>query len=166
MSTSIKERIYVTKDDSITKNENNLVNLTLSYGTSYERLEPRRLFPVSRQDFYISLLGEDGVEVAIIKSLGDLSQDSQDVIRYSLDDYYLVPHITRILSITEKNGKITWNVETDRGFKQFDIRNRNHDIRVYPDVRVRVRDSDDNRYVIDNYNVLDKRSKRQLTPEL
>ena len=166
MSTSIKERIYVTKDDSITKNENNLVNLTLSYGTSYERLEPRRLFPVSRQDFYISLLGEDGVEVAIIKSLADLSQDSQDVIRYSLDDYYLVPHITRILSITEKNGKITWNVETDRGFKQFDIRNRNHDIRVYPDGRVRVRDSDDNRYVIDNYNVLDKRSKRQLTPEL
>lgn len=160
------ERIYVTKNDVITIYENNLVNLTVAGGKTYEGLEPRRLFPVSRQDNYITLLGDDGVEVAIIKCLADLNPESHEVIQYSLNDYYLVPHISKILSIGEKNGKIHWIVETERGIKEFDIRNRNHDIRVYKDGRVRVRDSDDNRYVITDYRTLDKHSKSQLIADL
>ncbi len=160
------ERFYVTKKDSVTVNENNLVNLTVADGTLYEKLEPRRLFPVSRQDTYITLLREDGVEVAIIKDLHDLNEESLDVIKYSLDDYYLVPHIQKIHSIFEKNGKIHWVVETERGIKEFDIRNRNHDIRVYKDGRVRVRDSDDNRYTITDYKALDKHSRSQLIADI
>ena len=97
------QRLYVTKDDSITVNENNLVNLAASDGNHYEKLEPRRLFPVSRADTYITLLDEEGCEVAIIKKLSDLNEDSLRVIENSLNDYYLVPHIKRILSISEKN---------------------------------------------------------------
>ena len=166
MSTSENKRLYVTKKDNITINENNLVNLTTSDGNVFEKLEPRRLFPVSRADTYITLLDEDGVEKAIIRSLTDLNKDSLDVIEYSLNDYYLVPHISRILSITEKNGKIHWIVDTERGIKEFDVRNRNHDIRVYSDGRVRVRDSDDNRYIINDYKTLDKHSRNQLIADL
>ena len=162
----MKDRIYVTKNDKITVNENNLVNLETSGGEYFEKLEPRRLFPVSRADTYITLLDEEGVEIAIIKTLTDLDQDSLEVIKYSLDDYYLVPHIQKILSVSEKNGKIHWIVETERGMKEFDIRNRNHDIRVYSDGRVRVRDSDDNRYIISDYRTLDKHSRRQLIADL
>ena len=161
-----KERIYVTQNDSITVNENNLVNLDTARGEHFEKLEPRRLFPVSRANNYITLLDEEGVEVAIIKSLMDLNKESLEVIEYSLNDYYLVPHIERILSVSEKNGKIHWVVETERGMKEFDIRNRNHDIRVYSDGRVRVRDSDDNRYIISDYRTLDKHSRHQLIADL
>jgi len=160
------ERFYVTKNDNITVFENNLVTLTVANGDTYEALEPRRLFPVSRQDNYITLLGEDGTEVAIIRCLADLNTESLEVVQYSLNDYYLVPHISRILSIGEKNGKLHWVVETERGIKEFDIRNRNHDIRGYKDGRVRVRDSDDNRYVITDYRTLDKHSKNQLIADL
>ena len=160
------ERFYISKNDNITVNENNLVNLDTADGKHFEKLEPRRLFPVSRADSYITLLNEDGVEVAIIKILADLNKDSLDVIQYSLNDYYLVPHIERILSISEKNGKIHWCVETERGIKEFDIKNRNHDIKVYRDGRVRVRDSDDNRYVISDYRKLDKHSRSQLIADL
>ena len=162
----MSERIYVTKDDKITVNENNLVNLTLQNGDVYEKLEPRRLFPVSRIDEYITLLDVDGKEVAVIRKLTDIDKDSKEIIEYSLNDYYLVPHITKIISITEKNGKIHWTVETDRGYKEFDVRNRNHDVRVYSDGRVRVRDSDDNRYLISNYHELDAHSKRQAAADL
>ena len=160
------ERIYVKKEDRITVNENNLVNLETSDGKSYEKLEPRRLFPVSRQNNYITLLDTEGVEIAIIKSFDYLNEESLDVIQYSLDDYYLVPHISKIFSIFEKNGKIHWVVETERGIKEFDVRNRNHDIRVYKDGRVRVRDSDDNRYVITNYKTLDRHSQNQLIADI
>ena len=162
----MSNRIYVTKNDQITVNENNLVNLSLQNGEKYEKLEPRRLFPVSRADQYITLLNPDGVEVALIRKIDDLSKESKEVIEYSLNDYYLVPHITRIISITEKNGKIHWTVETDRGYKEFDVRNRNHDVKVYSDGRVRVRDSDDNRYVISDYRKLDKHSRRQAVADL
>lgn len=165
MSASEK-RFYVSKHDSITANENNLVNLSTADGKSYTALEPRRLFPVSRASSYITLLDERGAEVAIIRELSDLNKESLEVIEYSLNDYYLVPHILRILSISEKNGKIHWSVETERGFKEFDIRNRNHDIRVYSDGRVRVRDSDDNRYIITDYKTLDKHSRSQLIADL
>ena len=162
----MSERIYVTKKDKITVNENNLVNLTLQNGDVFEKLEPRRLFPVSRIDEYITLLDEEGKEKAVIRKLTDIDAESREVIEYSLNDYYLVPHITRIVSITEKNGKIHWIVETDRGYKEFDVRNRNHDVRVYSDGRVRVRDSDDNRYIISDYRALDAHSRRQAVADL
>ena len=160
------ERLYVTKKDRITVNENNLVNLEISSGEVFEKLEPRRLFPVSRQNSYITLLNTEGAEVAIIKALTDLDEESLEVIKYSLNDYYLVPHIQKIISIFEKNGKIHWVVETERGIKELDVRNRNHDIRVYKDGRVRVRDSDDNRYIITDYKTLDKHSRSQLISDI
>ena len=165
MSSSVN-RLYVTDKDMITRNENNLVNLKTESGELFEKLEPRRLFPVSRANTYITLLDEAGVEKAIIRNLTDLNKDSLDVIEYSLNDYYLVPHIHKILSISEKNGKIHWIVDTERGIKEFDVRNRNHDIRVYSDGRVRVRDSDDNRYLINDYKALDKHSRSQLISDL
>lgn len=160
------ERRYITKEDKITASENNLVNLSLSSGESFENLEPRRLFPVNRPDEYITLLDSEGVERGVIRNISELNAESRVVICASLDDYYLVPQITKIVSIAEKYGNLHWIVETDRGRKEFDIRNRNSDIRIYSDGRVRVRDSDDNRYVIDDWQVLDKHSKSLLVADM
>ena len=161
-----RDRIYVGKDDKIVIEENNLVRLTLKSGEEIYPLEPRRLFPVSREDKYITLLDTDGDEAALIKDLSLLSEESMKVIKYSLDDYYLVPKITKIIATGEKYGTLRWTVETDRGIKSFDIRNRNHDIKVFKDGKVRVRDSDDNRYTIDDYNKLDPHSKARLIADM
>ena len=151
-------RIYLSANDSIEKYENHLVKVRLADGSTYEGLEPRRLFPVSNPDTYITLLDEDGVEKMVIRSLSDLTKASAAVIRESLEDYYLVPRILRILSKAEKYGTLRWTVETDRGVISFDIRNRNHDISVMRSGFVRVRDANDNRYVIEDCNKLDKKS--------
>ena len=162
----MKERIFLTKLDILEKDENNLVNLTLASGEKYNSLEPRRLFPVSRADSFITLLDSAGVEIAVVRDMTDITDESREVIYASLEDYYLVPHITRIISKGEKYGTLRWTVETDRGIKSFDIRNRNQDIRMYPGGKVRVRDSDDNRYTIDDYNKLDQHSKTLLIADL
>ena len=159
-------RIYLSSSDTIARCENNLVTLTLSDGTVYERLEPRRLFPVTRENEYITLLDEGGVEIAVIRHITDVDKEAQDLLNESLDDYYLVPHITRIISNVEKFGTTRWTVETDRGIKTFDIRNRFHDIRASKDGKVRVRDADDNRYTIDDYNKLDPHSKALLIMDI
>ena len=157
----MKTRVFLTERDVITRNENNLVDLRLDGGESYEGLEPRRLFPVRMADKFITLLSEEG-EVAVIRDLSELSPESRTVIRASLDDYYLVPTITRIISSADKYGTLRWTVETDRGIRSFDIRNQNHDIRISKDGKVRVRDADDNRYVIPDYKKLDPHSRAKL----
>ena len=165
-TTEMKQRLFISGDDKITQYENNLVTLTLADGTVFEPLEPRRLFPVNRADEYITLLDSENKEVGIIRAITDLDKDSRQVVRNSLDDFYLVPHITRIVSISEKYGTLHWCVDTDRGIKEFDIRNRNTDIRVYDDGRVRVRDSDDNRYVVEDFRNLDAHSKKLLIVDM
>ena len=99
----MKKRIYLTSNDKVTKDENNLVNVTLADGTVANALEPRRLFPVSSLDTYITLLDEEGVEFAIIKALSELDRDSRKVVEDSLDDYYLVPKIIKIINTEEKS---------------------------------------------------------------
>lgn len=160
------ERIYLSDRDTVRTHENNLVTVTLASGEVTEALEPRRLFPINRLDEYITLLDADGTERFVIRALSELDRDSRRAISDSLNDYYLVPHIERILAYSEKYGTVHWTVETDRGVKSFDIRNRNHDIRVSADGSVRVRDSDDNRYIIEDYHALDRQSRAALIADL
>ncbi len=166
MSAEVKNRVFLTNNDSVVKCENNLVTLTLESGEKFEMLEPRRLFPVNKVYNYITLLSQEGKEIAVIRDLADLNEASRAVIKESLDEYYLIPVITKIISKTEKSGMQSWQVETNRGYKAFDVRDRNHDIRVYKDCSVRVRDSHDNRYIIEDYRKLDKHSYKQLSADL
>ena len=58
-------RIYLSANDKIEKFENHLVKVTLTDGTVFEGLEPRRLFPVSNPTAYVTLLDADGEPVAV-----------------------------------------------------------------------------------------------------
>ncbi|MBQ9084667.1 MAG: DUF1854 domain-containing protein [Clostridia bacterium] len=160
-----RERFFLTQDDIVEVCENNLV--TLTHGCDvYEYLEPRSLFPVSHPDEYITFLDIDGDEVATLRRLDDLSPQSRRVVEMSLRDYYLVPHIKKIISYSETAGVMHWTVETDRGVCSFDIRSPQHDIRINKEGYCRLRDSDDNRYIIDNVYTLDRHSRGALISEL
>ena len=159
------ERRFLTVEDTIEKYENNLVTLRLKDGETLESLEPRRLFPTTRPAQYITLLDKEGVEVAVIRSLGDIDENSRKVITESLENYYLVPKIIKIYKISIKTGTIRWSVLTERGKVDFYIHNRN-DIKSFSDGSVRVRDSDDNRYIIEDFSKLDFESRAKLLPHI
>lgn len=159
-------RIFLGAQDRVIPYENHLVSVLFPDGARADALEPRRLFPNSDPASYITFLNEEGVEIAVVRHLADLDRSSRKTVEASLSDYYLVPHIRKILAVSDKYGTLRWTVETDRGVKSFDIRNRNHDIRVFPDGKVRIRDSDDNRYVIDDCNALDPSSRMRMIADL
>ena len=131
-----------------------LVDMEYFGGKTVKRLEPHRLFPVSGGDKYIALLDEEGIEQAIIRDLDTLLPESQAVIREALEEYYLIPKITRVNDATERYG-IKWWVETDRGPCEFQIR-LNTDIKVFYD----------NRYEIPDYTKLDKHSLHVLGTQI
>ena len=142
------------------------IELSIYKGDTYSDLEPRRLFPLSGLTRYITLLDSEQKERAIIRDIEKLDPDSRRAVEECLNDYYMIPKITGVISITEKFGTLTWNCETDHGVRSFRIRNRHSDIKMLYDGRVLIRDSNDNRYEIENVNALDKRSQHLLANEL
>ena len=160
-------RLYIDGDEvRITKRDFCCVDVEFYSGQKLEKLEPRRLFPVSGLTKYITSLDENGKEQAIIRNVDALMPDSKNVIKECLQEYYLVPKILKLIDINEKLGMLKWTVETDRGTHTFEIRNRHSDIKMLYDGRVLVKDSNDNRYEITDYKSLDKHSLSLLSSEL
>ena len=141
-----------------------LVNMFLPDGTRVEKLSPRRLFPTSDAEHYISLLDADGHEHAIVCDIAELSQESAEVLRDVLREYYIIPKITAVLDIQEKGGGDRWMVMTDRGKYSFQIQSRLADVKSYDGGRILFRDASDNRYEIPDWTKLDRHSRHLLNP--
>ena len=157
-------RIYVDKcTGRLERSDVYLVRLILRDGTVIEDLELRRLFPVTNESMFITLLDRDEREVAFIRDLEEIDEESERILLDCFREYYMIPQITALLDSSEKFGALKWTVETDRGIVSFRIRNRHSDIKnFHGTTRVFVRDSNDNRYEIKDYTALDARSQRLL----
>ncbi len=157
-------RIYVDRANGrLERTDVYRVRLILRDGTVIDNLEPRRLFPMSKHDQYITLLDEDEREVAMVKDCAGLDEGSVNALMSCFTEYYMVPVIQRLISSVEKFGSLTWVAQTDHGRVTFRIRNRHSDIKlVYGTNRVLVRDSNDNRYEIKDYTALDAHSRHLL----
>ena len=92
--------------------------------------------------------------------------ESREAVEEALREYYLIPRIIRILDRDEKYGILKWTVETDRGIRSFDIRNRQSDIKTIYGNRVLIKDSDDNRYEIPDWEKLDIKSYKKIATDL
>lgn len=158
------KRLYVDRyTGSLERTDLYYVRLTLKDGTVYEDLEPRMLFPLTNQTMYITLLNKEEREVALVRDMKELDEDSIRALQDCFAEYYMIPRITRLVSCEDKFGKLKWVVDTDRGRVEFSIQNRHSDIKLlYGTGRVLVRDSNDNRYEIVDYTKLDAHSNALL----
>lgn len=134
------------------------VSLTLGDGTEYTEVELRRLFPVSDRDHYISLIDKDERQIAMIRSYDDITPESAAAVKACFNDYYLIPKIKKIYECSDATGALVMKVDTDHGRAEFRIRNRHSDMKIYPEDRVIIRDSSDNRYEIESLASLDRKS--------
>jgi len=151
----------------VTANDGILVDVEfLDSGEKLEGLEPRRLFPVSGLDKYITLLDSEGVERAIVRDISRLEDGSRAVLENSLMEYYMIPRILRFVKMSENFKIWMWTVETDRGEYTFEVRDHINSVRALFDGRVLIKDASDNRYEIPNINALDAKSRRMILPNL
>lgn len=160
----MSERIYFDSEKGhVERADLYLVNLVFHDGTVISGLEPRRLFPVTDTEHYISLLDEKEKEIALIRNMSDLDEASRCVLEDCFREYYMIPKISQILEVHDKFGVLEFKVMSDRGEIAFRIRNRHSDIKnLYGTGRIVIRDSNDNRYEIPCFDNLDRHSKRCL----
>lgn len=156
------ERIYIDNDMArFVRKDLTIVDMELSDGRRFETLEPHRLFPVSLQDQFITLLDENGVEQAVIRDLKTLPKDQREIIEDCLNEYYLIPKILRIRDYRERYDGLTLFTDTDKGPADIEIRILLKGFRM-DGVRVLIRDINDNRYEIPDINRVDNLSRQIL----
>lgn len=135
-------------------------------GEKFEDMEVRRMFPVSGKYKYIAVLDSEGNEQAMIRDVENLDAQSRDAVMSCLEEYYMMPRITRFIEMSEKFKIWMWTAETDKGIVKFEIRNHLTAVKPLFDNRVLIKDANDNRYEIPNLLDLDKKSQKMIIPNL
>jgi hypothetical protein len=86
-------RIYIDKYvGTLARTDLYLVKLTMKDGTVYEDLEPRRLFPFTNPNMYITLLNKDEREVGFVRDLSELDEPSVKALEACFAEYYLIAY--------------------------------------------------------------------------
>ncbi len=135
----------------------NTVRMTVGDERSYIRVRPVQASPLAHTDRYVSLLDIKNEEVAFIRDMSDLDEDSRKVIEEELDHRYLRATIQRIESIQMEYGVTYWNVMTERGRREFVIRGHEN-THWASDTRLLLTDVDGNRFEVVDYTLLDPHS--------
>lgn len=156
------ERYMVKREDKILRTDTYLVRIETADGQTFEDLEPRRLFPFSDPDRYVTFLDKSEKEVALLADLAGVDEASRRAVEECFAEYYMIPEITDVIQVIDTAGIFKWKVKTDHGVVTFQIRNRNSDIKQVEDVLL-MRDSNDNRYRIDLAKLDPKSMKKILS---
>ncbi len=135
--------------------------LTRSDGQQVEGVVPVRAFPLQAPNECISLLDDQGEELAWIDCLSDLTDDTQRLVIEELDCREMMPVISKIKRVSSFTTPSSWDVETDRGETSFTLDDEG-DIRRVNLNAVLISDSHGIPFFIKNIETLDKHSKNLL----
>jgi hypothetical protein len=145
-------------------------NLTFDDGRGvlYPRVTLRRCFPLSAQNTNILVRASEGEnerneELGIILEVDELEHGSREAVLRELRLHYFVPVIQQIYSIKEEFGFLYWSVETERGRKEFTMRDSIiGNVRQVSPGRWLIIDINQTRYEVHNFETLDAHSQDLL----
>lgn len=135
--------------------------MTDNDGVSHYDVRPVRAFPIQSPQQGISLVLENGQEVAWIDDMNDLEMKIRDLINEELNGREFMPEISRIVSVTSFATPCTWHVETDRGTTQFVLKG-DEDIRRIGKDSLLIADNHGIHFLIRDMFAIDKHSRKIL----
>ncbi len=136
-------------------------------GQRHVGVQPVRAFPLSAAaeraegEAMISLLGRDGHELLWIERFGQLDTASRTLLEAELASRQFMPRIARLIGVSSFSTPSNWQVETDRGATQLELKSEDH-IRRLPDGRLLIAGGDGVSYLVENVAALDRHSRRLL----
>jgi hypothetical protein len=126
-------------------------------------------FPLTNSDHFVSLVevkdGKKDKEIGMIEDIRKLDSKSRKILKAELKRAYFMPKIMKINRLKEYHGVMKFDVETERGRREFETRYK-EDIRRLSGGRVVIKDADGNRYEIEDYRKLDQRSINLIDSEV
>ena len=136
-----------------------VLRLTIEGDRSYLKVRVVCAAPLSQPDRYICFLDEKNEVICTVEDPIDLDAVSQRIVKEEIEQRYMTAIIKRIDSLKSEFGVSYWEVETDRGNREFVVRNVSENAQWITDRRLLLLDVDGNRFEIANLEVLDKKSR-------
>jgi hypothetical protein len=134
------------------------LSLTIDGDRTYEDVMLVRVFPLSDPDHYWGLLDSDGKDLGVIVDPAELDGESRATAMEELEKRYFIPVIERVIRVRDDHGSTVWQVETDKGERQFSVRNMKDSLVELGGPRILLVDVDGNRYEIPDTRRLDAKS--------
>ncbi len=135
--------------------------LTDANGVEHVDVRPVRAFPIQSPNDGISLVKENGAELAWIDHLADLPAAIRDLITEELEGREFMPEIMKIVSVTSFATPCTWHVQTDRGDTNFVLKG-DEDIRRIGKDSLLISDNHGILFFVRNMFEIDKHSRKIL----
>lgn len=130
-------------------------------GAAHHGVIPVRAFPINAPSDGLSLVGQDGHELAWIASLSALAGPEKSLIEQFLARREFTPVIERVEAVSSFATPSTWTVRTDRGATSFVLKGE-EDIRRLQGRRLLITDSHGVTYQVIDMQKLDRASRRLL----
>lgn len=142
----------------LSRGPNQDVQLTIQGERSFPKNKVVRAFPLSYPNRYVVFLDEKDEEIGMVENPADLDCQSRMIVEEELGKRYLVSTIRKIRSLRTDFGTTYWEVDTDRGRRDF-VTQRVHENMVWlGERRLLLVDMDGNRFEIPDCASLDKKS--------
>ena len=139
-----------------------ILRLTLEGDRCYTRVKVVRAAPLSYPRRFICLLDSKDEEICMIDDLDEVDEDLRTVVEEELSARYLYSTILRINSMRNEFGSSYWDVDTDRGPREFVLRNAVESTQWIDEHRLLLTDVDGNRFEVPRVDRLDRRSSAYL----
>lgn len=130
----------------------------------YGHINILRTFPFSSLWEFLSVREIEGKqdEIGIIENLNSFDKSTFELIAKQLEMRYFMPKITKIISIKEEYGHAYWNVLTDKGRCNFATTAGSSGAVSQKGNRVIIKDSDENRFEIEDITRLTTKEFKKL----
>jgi uncharacterized protein DUF1854 len=139
-----------------------MARLTVDNDRSYPKIKVAIAAPLSRPGKFVSLLNGKGEEIVMLPDLDRLDADSRRVVEQELDRRYLTSRVLSLRSLKSEFGVTYWEAETDRGVRDFVVRDLQENCVWLSESHLLLIDVDGSRFEIPDRHQLDERSRLLL----
>ncbi len=139
-----------------------MARLTVANDRSYTKVKLGVAAPLSRPGQYISLMDGKGEEIVLLPDLEALDPASRRVAEEELERRYLTSQVRRLVSLKSEFGVTYWEAETDRGIRDFVVRDLQENCVWLSETHILLIDVDGSRFEIPDRRLLDERSRELL----
>jgi len=142
------------------------LRLTVGDRYSYPGVKLYQAAPLSTPGRYISLQNAKGEEIVLVENLGDFTPESRLVAEEEIRRRYLTARVRSISDIRTEFGITYWNVDSDRGARDFVVQSLSESCVWLSDKHILLIDVDGNRFEIADRTALDTASQARLATVL
>jgi hypothetical protein len=126
------------------------------------RVSLHRNFPFTFLWEYISVLDIDNYELATLRSIDLFDGEEKEMLERELERKYYSPVISKIYSVKERFGFSYWDVESSGGRLTFTLQDTFKSIVRAGEGKLFLFDVDGNRFVIEDADELDRKSRKRV----